>query len=93
MSIGKTKISQYKIFKIGIDKRAVRGYNIGEESERRQAGKAREKSEKRGGSPNEKRSPKKSEEQADVLIYFEYTNEEVYCMKLKNLGISQSKKS
>ena len=72
MSIGKTKISQYKIFKIGIDKRSIRGYNIGEESERRQAGKAREQSKERGDSPNEKRLPKKSEEQADVLIYFDY---------------------
>lgn len=37
------KISQYKIFKIGIDKPTITVYNIGEESERRQAGEARER--------------------------------------------------
>lgn len=66
------KISQYKIFKIGIDKPTITVYNVGEESERRQAGEARESKRSGGSTPNEKRSPKKSEEQADVLIYFDY---------------------
>ena len=47
-------------------------YNIGEESERRQAGEARE-SKRSGAVPRMKRGRrKKSEEQADVLIYFDY---------------------
>ena len=66
------KISQYKIFKIGIDKPTITVYNVGEESERRQAGEARE-SKRSGAVPRMKRGRrKKSEEQADVLIYFDY---------------------